>query len=526
MANVKRVAALAVAVVAVVVVLELAMYRGHQVERTPSVSSGLSRRLNNSTDLIGQGTQQAARSSSVDLPTGTPTPSPFIMNVSSGAMDKRYMLSLHYAEQLSNAGQHYVSFLNMAALYFNMTGVRPFVSGSRIFGLRSIHPTTYFGMERLLDLSSVDQTLSACLYHRGEEDESHSRHVFNTMEEFLLQSHREIILVYPVDHFGALNYLSGALSLDSFKDLDRNLNLGPSIATECTSEMNQTRAGSNPLRSIESLLNSDLDYYSKFKLPRFRIIKSYCVNRGIDSTVEKLRDIVLGNGSTLDASVLFVTWQGGFTGNTFTHGLTECRVNLIPMSAEVLNTTHVFSKSLQVVKPFISVHLRLEWIFRREKKNFVYMVCCLNHLAELVDVVAEKYDLKKSRILLIKDFGAYGSDACNVKGTWSSYEVCINRTDKALVILKQILSFPFTEVEFNATNFKDAPQNTGFSSLVESQLLTEGAVLITLGGGNFQKSLRERFIQNQVDYNAGKDRHFGVCTDILPGVTLQSQSCD
>ena len=76
---------------------------------------------------------------------------------------KSYMLSLHYAEQLTNAVSHYFEFINLVADW-NLTGVEPYIYNSRLFGLRYFLPTTsFFKCSLLLNTSSLNTEPSGCL---------------------------------------------------------------------------------------------------------------------------------------------------------------------------------------------------------------------------------------------------------------------------------------------------------------------------------------------------------------------------
>ena len=83
------------------------------------------------------------------------------------SLGRSFMLSLVYAEQLTNAFAHYNEFLVLASR-LNFTGVEPFVKNSRMFGVRSLTPDPHFcfDLRLLLNLESFNSKLSTCFRKR------------------------------------------------------------------------------------------------------------------------------------------------------------------------------------------------------------------------------------------------------------------------------------------------------------------------------------------------------------------------
>ena len=72
---------------------------------------------------------------------------------------KRYMISMVYAEQLTNAFIHYNEFLSLATRW-NFTGVEPFVLNSRMSGFQN---SDSYDIRELLDMKLFHRRYAECV---------------------------------------------------------------------------------------------------------------------------------------------------------------------------------------------------------------------------------------------------------------------------------------------------------------------------------------------------------------------------
>ena len=420
---------------------------------------------------------------------------------------KSYMLSLNYAEQLGNAVNHYVRFINLVADW-NLTGVEPYVHNSRLFGLRYFLPTTsFFKCSLLLNTLSLNTELSGCL-KRANDTEKGRPILFEPLSEFLSRSHRYIVIVYFTKHMPVF-------SREIHKAMDSSVNFGDKPICDCTN----TAKNKSMSQQVEKLLNQELvlertsnpDWLPRSKA-NFTVVQAFCVNKSTPISLVQLRDYVLSHighdasGNTLQVSILFISWQGKYT-HKFTDPITmnKCKTQMV-YSDKVLDTANQFIHSLDLHESsYVSVHIRFGHVFKDTKSDpeAVYQ-CCMKKLNVLLSMVQQKYNITSKRTLLMKDFGPYGSDACLYEGSFRAVSICTNKSSKLLSQLN------ITLAEFDPVAF-DAPVNSGFVSLVEASSLFSGRALITIGGGTYQGYLVRHFLKQHQDLhdpNAANKLHY------------------
>ena len=121
----------------------------------------------------------------------------------------------------------------------------------------------------------------------------------------------------------------------------------------------------------------------------------------------------------------------------------------------------------------------------------------------------KKYNLTSKSAIAINDYSNYGSDSVSCKvGSQSN----CNRARKKLV--DRLESWGVKTVAYDPALF-GRPLHRGFVSLVEKELLSNANYLLTVGGGIYQGSIRNRFSKKH-----GTGQLFAVCqrtvADILP----------
>ena len=425
--------------------------------------------------------------------------------------NKSYMLSLHYAEQLTNAVSHYIEFINLVADW-NLTGVEPYIYNSRLFGLRYFLPTTsFFKCSLLFNTSSLNTDLSSCL-KRDNDTEKGRPILFEPFSEFLSRSHRYIVIVYFTKHMPIL-------SREIHEAMDSSVNFGEDPICDCTN----TARNKGMSQQVEKLLDrefvlertSNPDWLSSKPehIVSFTVVQAFCIDKSAPISLVQLRDYVLSHirhdtsGNKLQVSILFISWQGKFT-HTFTDPITmsKCWIDgtQLDYSDKVLDTANQFIHSLGLHESsYVSVQIRFEQVFMNHLPEAVYQ-CCMKKLNILLGMVQQKYNITSERTLLVKDYGPYGSDTCRYDGAYRALSLCKEKSSKLLSQLNVTLA------EFDPVAF-DAPVNSGFVSLVEASSLFSGRALITIGGGAYQNYLVGHFLKQHQDSdnpNAANKPHY------------------
>ena len=433
--------------------------------------------------------------------------------------DKSYMLSLHYAEQLTMATRHYIQFINLVAGW-NLTGVEPYVRNSRMYGLRYFEPSTSFYKYSLfLNTSSLNSELSGCL-ERATDAEKGRPVLFDSISEFMRRSYRNIVIVYFIKHMTIL-------SKEIHEAMD-NIAFGDQPIKDCTEKARDDGLSENVQEKLAlefALVRNESAFSWLPPEPHdnnsFQVVQAFCVEKSTPISLVQLRDYVLSHirsSNKLEVSIMFISWQGRFT-HTFKdlHTMNKCR--FLPLqilySNKVLDTTHQFIDSLGLHKSlYISVHVRFAKLFlchKIDSDNFYE--CCMKKLKVLVGMVQQRYGITSDGVLFIQDFGTYGTDACRFNGRYLAHNLCIGKSTK-LVSQLNITLAKFDPVEF------DAPINSGFASLVEAASLFWGRLLITVGEGSYQYSLINRFIEQHRDPGnpeAASKLHYHLQCVELPG---------
>ena len=452
-------------------------------------------------------------------------PRPFSGYSGLSSDNKSYMLSFHYAEQLTNAVSHYIEFINLVADW-NLTGVEPYIYNSRLFGLRYLLPaTSFFKWSLHFNTSSLNTDLSSCL-KRDNDTEKGRPILFEPFSEFLSRSHRYIVIVYFTKHMPIL-------SRKIHKAMDSSVNFGKDPICDCT----DTARNKGMSQQVEKLLDrefvlertSDPDWLSS--KVNFTVVQAFCVNKNAPISLVQLRDYVLSHirhdasGNKLQVSILFISWQGMYT-HTFTDPITmsKCRINgaQLVYSNKVLDTANQFIHSLGLHESsYVSVQIRFEQVFMNHLPEAVYQ-CCMKKLNILLGMVQQKYNITSKRTLLVKDYGPYGSDTCRYDGTYRALSLCKEKSSKLLSLLN------ITLAEFDPVAF-DAPVNSGFVSLVEASSLFGGRALITIGRGAYQSYLVQGFMKwHRNDYPKNIHYHLQcqMSQQMVNGLVLSKDICE
>ena len=442
-----------------------------------------------------------------------------VLNESVSMKRRGYMFPLRLPEQLTMATAHFHQFQNLVNDW-GFTGVEPFAYGSTMFGLKSLHPSfpnRSVPLSTLFNASIHNDYLSKCM-KREPDPETGYPVLFEPTREFLRRSYRKIVFVYFAAHY----HLDQAVNNEmTRKTVEREINRQNSTFMDCSSAA-RTHGMS---KRVEDLLAKEIAIEKQIKstteplpndLEAFKVTQAFCVKNGNKISLRDLRDFVLVHihkegGARIEVSIIFISWQGRFT-----HPLVDSDVNnyinlcRIPFSEPfhsdyILKTTERYLNSLDLHgQPYISVHIRFEKLFyfvfehgRASMDGFVN--CCMNRLNMVLSAVAEKFNItSQDNILVNWDYSPYGSMEYPIRDT----------VQVARKHLKKVNGRP---VYFDPKKFGVTAEHN-IVSLVEMNALLKGNALVTVGGGSYQHTIAQTFLEhhrNPDDPEAAELLHYG-----------------
>ena len=416
---------------------------------------------------------------------------------------KKYMFALRITEQLTMSSIHFQQFLNLVNDW-NFTGVEPFVYRNTIFGLRSVtntnnHDTGEVSVNfgTLFNVSQHNSYLSKCM-KRKPDPNTGSHILFEPVVKFLRYSYRKFVVVYFSSYWNVLP--SGMWK----SGLDQSIRASPDAIQECSDAAKR----SGLFSEVEGLLHKEVELersQNPDSLPRnlesFQGVQAFCVKTDVVISLRDLRDFILNQThkqaeKDLEVSIIFIVWQGRFTTplveSDVKDYINNCRLPFSQQlhSDKVIKMSNDFIESLGFAElPYLSVHIRFEkvYLYAQSKRYPIkeYVNCCVRRLNYLLKEVRQKHNLPTNRTLLIWDYSPHGSYTCPLKD-------CKTETDVYLTQIDATPSF-FDSVGYDLT------RNSGLISVIESEGLYKGKVLVTMGGGSYQETVTRTFIERHRD---------------------------
>ena len=453
----------------------------------------------------------------------------------SSQKNRGYLLVLYVLEQLTMSSSHYISLLNLAHSW-GLSGVEPTICHSRMYGLPGISGICHqqysasaphsqlqknsveIKYSRLYNLSYLNDELGRCLRASSKplsslDDQTLTSQcsVIDSLRTFTQTSHRNIVLVHFVHGIGGGASRMTFLPQEIAHHFEQNVTfpLGEPIV-DCT----QVARDSGVVGVIERILNKVVTTnVSMFTVQRVVCTTSDKTKGGIDVT--RLKNAIFD--SMPNVSVVFTKWQNRGIFGRGSEILSRCKVSPIPHSQEVISASEWFlsSTKFNVREPFVAVHLRLERFYQCEAVIPGYTKCCVERLSSVLSEVLNKHGISKKNVLIIKDYGLYGTDSCTYKLKYVNISICLNLTEEFFRNLRQ---YGYSPTEFIPGDYGSGiPDNAGFVSLVESRALLSGSVLVAGGFGSYQGTIIKQFL-GVSDPNIGFKRFYRKCCDKEPAL--------
>ena len=406
---------------------------------------------------------------------------------------KSYMLTLRIPEQLTMSSIHFHQLLNVANDW-GCIGVEPFVYSTRsrftMFGLRNSRADDLEGFlpyNKLFNSTLQNKFFGECM-KRQPHPKTGIPIVFEPMVDFLRSSYRKLILVIwargsssKVDkqvngQKGAfVDCSSGAEAQGMFVDIEKQLSKEIEIE-----RLHPSLDNSPPLPE---------------HLEEFKVVQAFCIKTGVRISLRDFKTFVfdhIGAHKSVEGanefSVLFISWQGRFThplvDTDVSNYINLCRIPFgTPYYSDyVINAAKRYIDSLNFHgKPFLSIHIRFEKLFRMARKNRLQFVdCCMKRLNSAISAAMAKFNISKGNAVLNWDYSPLGSVACPIGH-------CREIADENLKKLNVKPTF------VDPKKF-GLPVNGGLIALIEMNVLYSGKVLLTVGEGSYQATIIDSFI--------------------------------
>ena len=389
-----------------------------------------------------------------------------------------YLLARDYTQQMTAAFHDFFMLSNMA-FRLNLSTVEPFVQGSSLMGIPDITLNGQFwGLSKFYDVNNLKCALKTCS----------SLHQLVSFDTVLTKAPHTVVLVYFLtsNYNNFEQYFSG----ETIVELDAN-------KSTYISQVNQTL----------HFLNTYVDYSLKlqqkqrplFQYPRVILADARRFHPLLLSTLtEVLITSISGKRNAYDPSLfVFDKWQGTYIKNVpdFHMNAATCGARLIRHSKVVVEAARTFSQSLNQTQPVIGVHIRGEKLLLATKGEFSH---CFHQLIDCLRKLTKSRKIPHESVNVFHDLGSYGTDSCTNNGR------CVRGRSELLSRINS-LSYPINS--YDPTKFTSFPQSQAFASFVEREYLANVDILVTIGGGTFQLSIIERFL----NFGHNKDKLYRIC---------------
>ena len=379
-----------------------------------------------------------------------------------------YLIVSEYADQLNAALTWFTQFVAMSNV-LNKRSVEPFVSNSHLYGIPEQNPTIgsheSFSMTKLLtfrdlfSIGKVQSILKTCL-----RDDVLDDFKISDMNEFITNASRNVVTMELVS---AKQY--------SVKD------------TVFYCEKNNVVMDNNLKKKMRNL-NQYVDFSASNQLVSkpFKIVKRICVcsDYHVQLQVERLLAFIPNDSSTILVHPRQRVRIGVKTkcpmDPTRKHLSYECcQYRTWPVSKKVIEAADRFVQHIGLRKPYIAIHVRIEKLFISSTRNVSKALQCVERMRTLLHTVKNQTNRTD---ILVHDYGPNGSGSCR--------ETCQNASRR---ILSELETMDVHIVSYKPSDSGGIDDRT-FVSLVEKEVVTNADQLVLLGGGGFQDSLDQMFM--------------------------------
>ena len=395
-----------------------------------------------------------------------------------------YLMARLYQQQMTADTINFFELSTIAAR-LNLSIVEPFVQGTHFVGIPDMTPLhedhKFWELSKFYDLHHLQAALKNCS----------SLHQLVSFDNLLTESPHNIVLVY---------FLT-TRDYNDFKEYFPGENY-PSIVELKLKES----ARITQVNQTLTILNTCMNHFAMlqwkqlpfFHHPRVVLVDARPFNPLLLSVLTDILGSIVSEEINRYGSVMLIfdQWRGHHKKNEtdyfyympdFRLDLPACGGHIIRHSEAVIEATLDFSLTLNQTRPVIGVHIRGERLLQNTKGNFSH---CIHQLTTLLQTLTNASKIPSERVNVFHDLGNFGTKSC-------TYGYCVRGRSK---LLSQINTLGYPVIFYDPTKFNSVPDSPAFASFVEQEYLAHVDILVTLGGGGFQRNIVRRFVNNS-DHN-------------------------
>ena len=395
-------------------------------------------------------------------------------NYTSGHGQQRHglghLLVLKYYQQVMGS---FVSFYHLANItsLLNLTSVEPFVtSKGQLKGAPHVDNFSDLPVVRLshfFDFNHLRGAIKSCVDGN-----------LVTLDKFIEKASREVVLVRPL------------VSLDKCKNHFKNgtkiveVNENGSVSLNDLNEWVKWRAKEKGWNSsafrVSRVLLIDLAIQHPFPLDELLKDFSNIINKQV--AVHGSATIIIDKWRDIERKNVNESYFYQIPGFEWTHcyDFETC-----PLSQSVVSAAQQFRESLNETRPVVGVHIRGERLIRTLKGDYMK---CLTELKKLINSGSVGNFISNGSLYVFHDLGKCGTRS------YCRGSLCADRKKQFVAGVKNL---GYRIAYYDPVEFCPKGLQSAFSALVEMEYLSKVDVLITVGNGQFQNKIIERFMKHK-----------------------------
>ena len=397
-------------------------------------------------------------------------------NYTSGHGQQRHglghLLVLNYRQQVMGS---FVSFYHLANItsFLNLNSVEPFVTSTgEMKGAPHVDKFSDLPVVRLshfFDLDHLRGAIKSCVDGN-----------LVTLDTFIEKASREVILVRPLVYLDKYENLFK----DGTKIVEVNEN-GSGYLEDLNKwvkwSANEKGWNLRPFR-VSRVLLIDLAIQHPFPLDELLKDFSNIINKQV--AVHGSATIIIDKWRDIERKNVNESYFYQIPGFEWTHcyDFETC-----PFSQSVVSAAQQFRESLNETRPVVGVHIRAERLLNFDGNNSQYMKC-LTELKKLINSGSISNLISNGSLYVFHDLGKYGT------ATYCHLPPCVHRKKQFIYAIENL---GYRIVYYDPVDFRPKGLQSVFSALVEMEYLSKVDVLITVGKGQFQNKIIERFMKHK-----------------------------
>ena len=381
-----------------------------------------------------------------------------------------YLISVDYDQQMMGFFRAFYH-LSLFATAFNLSIVEPHIYGKGRYGipvLRTDRRPTFLKMTNFYDRTQLKCALRSC-----------AKSNLVSFYDFAQSSSPDVILL------SFLTSLQGYEQYFSYKEKVVEIGVITEKLNQSMSALNAWTSFISSRRGLEPITFRSVRIVLIDARPRYTL--------SLGEIKEKLDPIIQEQVKRFGAATIVIdNWRDiGFHSQYFysIRGFDNmgCKdMFATGHSRAVVNAARNFSKSLNLTSPVVGVHIRGERLLIESKDSPSYYMHCLRQLKNLLEDGSIE-GLSRNSVVLFHDLGKYGSLSCH------HYQGCLEHKSK---FLWHIENFGYRVASFDPTPFMPVLLRSVYAAFVEKEYLSHVDILVTVGLGNYQQNIVDRFLNH------------------------------